>query len=348
MADFSRPYTCYWRVVRVDPGTWEPTEEIPDVSGLSIQRDATSSVPMLESGSMTVRVPADSSFGEGYCRVQLLVEQDGDYSRHDVATFLAIPGNSKVDYGSRNVSVSLCSVLKPADEVVMIAGSYVFKGADGADWVATQLRKCLSAPVHVEGSFSVDSYHVFSGGTTYLEAVWEVLDAASWCLRIDGHGEVTVMAKPSVPTVSLDRYGAKGVRPTWDDENSVAGVPNRYYATDWTGERVEVVNEIQNSRTSVQARGRYIDYWDDSPTLINGESLIGYARRRLKEESTIVRTFKYTRAYDPDTTVFDMVNVNYPQLGLVGEARVMGQELVVGNGIELRETSGLSEEEYDY
>ena len=347
MTDFSKPYTASWRMTKVDPGTWEAYDEITGVTDLSISRDATSSVPMLESGTMKVVLPILDEFEEGYYRVQMLARQ-GSYDRHDVGTFLAIPGNDTKSSDRKVTNVSLCSVLKPADEIVMIAGSYIYKGSDGADWVGTQLRKCLAAPVHVDGSFTVDSYHVFCGGTTYLEAVWEVLDAAGWCMRIDGHGEVTVMKKPSEPKAFLDRLHAHDYRPDISDANAVQEIPNRYYATDWTGERVTVVNENQNSRTSFQKRCRYIDYWDDSPTLINGESLLGYAKRRLKEESTIVRKFTYTRVYDPDLTVFDMIGVNKPDMDLVGEARIIGQELTIGNGVEIKETSGLSVEEYDY
>ena len=347
MTDFSKPYTSFWRVVKVNPETWEAYDEIDNVTELSISRDATSTVPMLESGSMRVVLPILDEFEEGYYRIQMLAKQ-GSYDRHDVGTFLAIPGNASKNGTMKTQPVSLCSVLKPADEIVMVAGSYIYKGSDGADWVGTQLRKCLAAPVFVDGSFTVDSYHVFSGGTTYLEAVWEVLDAAGWCRRITGHGEVHVMEKPKIPIESLDRLHAKDYQPSFNDENAVASIPNRYYATDWTGERVVVVNENQNSRTSFQKRGRYIDYWDDSPTLINGESLLGYAKRRLKEESTVIRTIQYTRTYSPDITVFDMVSMNRPDLGLVGDARIMSQDLTLGDGIILKEAAGLSEEEYDY
>ena len=331
MANWLQAYTASWRVVEVNPDTWADGRVIGGVESVSVERSATDSVPLIDSGTMTLSSP----IGETWCRVQMA--HDGE--RFDIATLLFQSTSSRTDKGTSYVADGY-SVLKPADDMVLTRGTYAPKGVNGAAFAASLLSECVKAPIEVEGSFVLGDHVVFDLGSTYLEAVWAVLDAGGFCIQTDGHGTIHVRELPEEPSLYLDRLHSEIVGVSVDDELNLSAVPNRYYAVDGN-DFAMAVNDDPDSPTSYSARGRYVDAIDTSVTKLYGETLSAYASRKLKEASTVTRRRSYTREYWPDVHPLSIVRGALPKAGLSGDMRVQTQSITCGKGITVHEVAGL-------
>lgn len=332
MANWLEGYSSTFRAMRVDAETWQDSAPIPGVTSMSVSRDCTADVPLIEAGQ--VELDADG-FETGWLRLYMNV--DGSESVA-VATMLFERISRRVELGS-TVALRGRSVLQPAADIRMPYGSFAPAGSDGAQFAAGLMRECTPAPVSVEGSFTLVEDLVFDIGCSYLEAVWQVLGAADWCMRIAGDGTITVSEKPTEPALELSRANAGLLIPGVDDEFSIADIPNRYYAVNDT-ETAVAVNEDPSSEASHARRGRWVDVVDTAPVLVNGETLEMYAERKLEEATIVTRTYTYDREFWPGVVPFDMVRASLPDHGVEGVLRVMSQSLTCGNGITVNEKAG--------
>lgn len=344
MIDWFSSYSAEWHVMHVNPTTWSPDWELTGCTSLSISRDC--DTDKLESCSLEVDADAASSFEEGWYRIQMVATQGSSYELVDVATMLLESNSGKLNYSRNTISVDGVSVLQPAADMKLKIGDYAGRGDNGAEYAARLLRECIIPQVFVEGDgFVLDEYVVFDEGMSYLEAAWEILDCAGWVMRIAGDGTVWICGKPDYPVIQLDSRSAK-IDPGVSYSRDLSSVPNRYYAVDDTGESAEAVNDNPASRTSYQARGRYIDVIDTSPQPINNEGLKGYVVRRLAEESLVYEIYTYTRPYQPDVWLFDQVYANMPAEGFVGLMRIMTQNISIGSAVKVQEKAGFELKEY--
>ena len=344
MIDFSRPYTSKWKVVSVDPDTWDDAYEIPGVYSASISTDGTDSIPLLETASLEIDSGIYDTFSEGWYRILMIAIQDSYYERYPLSTVLFQGSSDVVAFGKKTDSISGSSVLKPVADLKNIGNDYRYapKGVDGADWVADILNANIPSSVYIEGDgFKLTDAVTFSPGTSYLEMIWSVLDAGNWCMSIDGEGDVTIKAKPSQPDYVFDRTTMKNIQPSIKRTLSYEDVCNRYYAIDKMGNMEIAENHDPNSPLSYENRGRWVDYVDTSPKKINGETLYSYARRRLQQESVLIQTYSYTREYIPGIYPFSLISGLLPEYGIDGDLRVFSQNIACDKGIVVSETAGL-------
>ena len=324
---WAESYSASLRLMEVDPATWADTDEVPGVLDASGSRDATGK--LLESGRVTVEWPTDAKPKEMWGRVELLADHS---DRRAVMTLLLVPSPSDVRRGRRTLTYDGYSVLSPADERHLMAGDYVPAGADGAKKAADLIAECTPAPVVAEGSFRLAEPMVFAQGTTYLDAAWMLVDAAGWCMQVDGDGTVRIRPMPTVAALQLDADGAGLLGTEVESDDGFAGVPNSYVAVEG-GEVATAVDDDPSSPTSTVSRGgRVVQIYDAKPTRIDGESLGAYAARKLAEATATVGRRSYTRAWVPDVTVFDMVDGTLSEADLVGKMRIVRQALdITGN-----------------
>lgn len=345
MFDFSRTYIPHWRVVKVDEYTWDDGERMDGVTSVSINKDGTDSIPLIETLSMDASRWGDmSDFEEGWYRVILDAEQDGNFYRIPLMTTLLQKADESISHGVSSVSVSGYSVLKPLEERKNIGTDYAYvpKGANGPGWVFDLVKSTTPAPVRVTGEgFKLNNNILFSPGISYLEMVWSVLDAGKWVMMIDGDGFIEILERPKNPNIDLNSLNVRSISESFTRTLDYSGVCNRYYAIDRDGSMEIAKNEDPNSILSYNNRKRWVDYVDTSPNKINGETLYSYARRRLEEESTLIKTFKYDREYWPGIVPFSLISASLPSKGIDGELRVLSQSINCGAGITVSETAGL-------
>lgn len=332
--DYSQGYTSRFEVSRMNADTWAAYGEISNVSKFSITRNCTDTVPLIETATMEV----DDSFEDGWYKLAMIVEQGG-FERVDLGVFLFEATGSEFNYGRQTTTVSGFSVLKPADEMLLVSGEYAPMGSNGVDVAATLLQACIPAPVETQGSFLLADNVVFSVGQSYLAAVWMLLDAGGYCIQLDGDGTVNILPKPTEPSLELSKANAALLVPGIKDDKTRSGVPNRYYAIDG-GAIAVATNEDPASFVSYKNRGRWVDAVDTSPTRINGETLEAYAQRKLTEATYITKKVTYTREYYPDVVPFSIVRGNMTDIGLDGDMMVLSQSLTCDKGVSIQETAG--------
>lgn len=326
-------YTAEWAVERVNVDTWADAGRLGGVLSVSVSRDCTDDVPLLETGEMELDGEA---FEWSWCRVYMIA--DGAEKRA-MATLLFENTSRTHSHGSTTVKARGRSVLQPAADRKMVRGSYAAKGTDGAARAGRLIADCTPAPVVVEGSFTLSADYVFDLGSTYLMAAWRLLDAGGWCIQVDGDGTIHVRPLPGEPCLELSRTNAGLLLPGIDDEFDLSEVPNRYYAVD-DDEVAVAVNDDEGSIVSHASRRRWVDVVDEAPTLVDGETLEAYAKRKLAEASVVTREYTYSREWADDVQPFGLVRATLASNGVEGDLRVMRQTLRCGNGVVVEETAG--------
>lgn len=332
--DWTSGYVASWRLYRMNARTWAEQGEAGRVLTMSVKRSCTEDVPLIESADITV----DGDFEDGWYKVVMVAEQGGS-ERHDVGVYLF--ETTYETHGAGKVTgASGYSVLKPADDCLVVMGEYVAKGSKGGEAAAQILRECVAAPVVVEGDdFVLGRHVVFDSGMTKLAAAWSLLRAGGRAIRLTGSGEIVIEKMPEEPAIELSRVNAKLLHATVKSDFDSSAVPNRYFAMQ--GDRLAIAtNTDPESKVSYPSRGRWVDVLDKAPIPVDGENLDLYAQRRLQELSTVTRKVSYSREYDPRIVPFSVVRGSLADVGIEGDMRVMTQTLVCGAGIYVQETCG--------
>ena len=344
--DFTQSYEVEWRLVKVNKDTWADGSPVGTVSSVSIERSADEDVPLLESASLEVQIPLGEEWDDGWYRFEGLFTQDGERERIAMGTFLVEAASDSVDFGTQSSTMDGWSVLKPAADVYMAVGDYVPKGVDGAAYAANLLSQTTPAPVSVSGGFTLDDPIVYGKDSSVLKVVWDLLDAGGFCIRISGEGEVAISQKPQGG--AWEAYDTKAALfPGVERELDLTAIPNVYRAyseTTWA----EAVNDSPDSRVSTVTRGRRVEMVDTSPTRVNGETLASYCARRLEEESTLFKSFTYTRELDPDSRPFDMARESLPEVGMEGDMRIVSQSLECGPSVKVTQKSSIEVKEFSW
>jgi len=334
--DFGAGYSSSFRLMRVDPATWADAGEIGGFASASIERDRSND--LMESGSVTL-MSNYSQRTEFYARIEMLAESGAARERHAIATLLMSPGTCTATAGGVDVELVGRSVLAPASDRVLLAGTYAPLGCDGAAYAVSLLQECIPAPVSADGSFRLSDHVVFARGTTYLEAVWMLLDKAGWAMTIDGQGRVTVCPMPSEPALVLNKANARLLGTEVQIDDGTTELLNRVIVADPEHDQVVESVDMTDRPTSYKSIGRYVDLYEESPTLVDGESLQAYANRRLVEETTVTGKRSYGRKWFPDVHPFSLVRGSMADIGFDGDMRVLSQSIELGAGAYVSEVA---------
>lgn len=337
MVDWRLPYRSTWRVYRVARDTWADSDEVLGVTEASVERSCDGDAPLLERGSMSVDMDPQDEFAEGYCRIVMIADQDGERERVEVATLLLSSTEDDIDYGVSDVSLVGRSVLWPASKSYMSPGSYAPNGADGAEWAARILAPAINAPVIWDGGFTLDQHYVFGDSTTVLSAVWTVLKAGNHTMQIAGDGTVSILPMPTEPDLDLGWANARLLHTEIHRERDMSEIPNRYFAIDGN-QSASAINDDPTSPTSTVSRGWFSDVLDRNPKRVNGETLDNYCARMLEESSTVWDTRQYEREWWPGVTTDSIVRGTLASVGMEGDMRVVSQGITCGVGLTVEET----------
>lgn len=326
--NWGQSYSASWRVYRVNRKTWADREQIYGVDNVSISRTADGR--LLESGGMDL----SGAFEPDYYRIVMIAEQGGEVERVDVATLLFDISGGSYNYGTDKPSAEGYSVLYPASKQAILAGEYAPKGVNGAEYAAELLRSSINAPVEVEGGFILNENIVHEIGSYIIDAVWAVLDAGGYVIQIDGRGVVHIRKKPTEPALVIDNTNARLLGPEIPHQADISELPNRYIVLVGSSKTI-AVNDDPESPISTESRGYYVDYVDESPTPVDGETYGQYANRKLREMSVLEHEHSYKREHSPDVMLYSIVRASID--GLEGDLRVDSQSVECGNGITVSE-----------
>lgn len=337
MTDFSKSFSYTLQVYEVDRTTWADKRLVGKFNSASVSKTAGR---MVESANMTMDRSLGEGFDEGYYRIAVKVTQDGSTERHDIATLYCTSVSGIVDYGVDQLTVNGLSVLYPASRCVMDFGSYAPQGSDGAMFAKNVLKDVLHAPIEVHGSFEIADNHVFDLGAKRLDCVWDVLEAAGWCIQIDERGVVHIRELPTEPVNSTTGFDSATIANGIPYGLDWSQVPNRYIAFDGTSLGVWV-NDDPNSVVSTKSRGFVMDYdggVDTSPVLVGGETLDMYCRRMLKSLSTVTHEVTKEREYSDGVYPYSVVRMTVQPTGNMMDMRVTQREIRCSDDLTVTET----------
>ena len=327
--DWQHGFSATYCLMTVNPETWADDEELGIIEG-TIERDA--EADLIESASITLAEPV----GEIWIRLYLQARQESDSEKVALFTGLTSSPERKLDGHRITYPVECYSVLKPADDVLLLRGYTAPRGA-GAGLVK-ELLSVIPAPVEAEdASPALSDNIVAEDGETRLSMANKILDAIGWRLRIEGDGSVTICAKAAESSVRFDANENDVIETEVTDTNDWFECPNVLRAyTEEAGTAVARDDDPESDLSTV-SRGREIWLEDTDVNLNVDENIAQYAIRRLREEQQHARTLSYNRRFFDGITVGDIITINYPGYELTGDYRIKTQSITLGYGCRTAE-----------
>lgn len=327
--DWDKGFSANYYACLVDRATWRDTEVLEITEG-SITRSQSS---LIESADITTTYLLT---GERWIRVYMDARQNGATEHVALFTGLAIPPQTEIDGILKKYKVECYSVLKPAEDILLERGFYLPAGMDSGE-VLKNLLAVSPAPVEVDDNApELSSTIIAEQGESNLSMAIKVLKAINWRIRIGGSGTIHICKKASEAVVTFNALDNDSVEPQLTITHDWFVCPNVFRAI--SGDLVAVArDEREDSILSTVTRGREVWMEETGCNLNINESIGQYAERRLAEEQSRAYEVRYSRRYNPDITVSDIVGLRYPGQGLDNDYMVISQQITLGSGCRTEE-----------
>lgn len=342
MADWRKSMQQTFEYYTVDPGTWKDVKKLNNVKSCTISRDSETETL----GSATIDIT--ESVGECYIRVYLVTIQNGIRERHPLGTFLVQTPSSSYNGKIRNVSMDAYTPLLELKENPPPLGYSILKNVNIMENAYLICREHVRAPV-VKTNCDTLLYNDFVANTsdTWLSFLTDLIANAKYTFALDELGRILFAPKQDTaslqPVWTYDDGDKSILYHDLDMNHDLYGIPNvveviyskgkdHYYA--------RVVNDDENSPTSTVNRGREIVYRTTDPGLSGdptNNQIQEYAKRLLKELSTVEYTITYTHGYC-GTRLGDCVRIDYSRAGLKDmKAKIVSQSIKCEPGCPVTE-----------
>ena len=316
LMDWTRGYSASFYLTIVDAASWRDLQMVDILSG-----SVTKNTDGLEESA---DIELTEALGEAWIRVWLDARQGEGGGREAIFTGLLQCPETKWDGVRRRYSAECYSVLKPADDVILQRGWYAMAEQNGAE-LAAGLLSVGPAPVTFDDSAPLLTDSIIAeDGETHLSMAWKLVNAIGWRIRISGDGSIRICPAASETDLSFDPQTNDIVEPAVTDKKDLYSCPNVFRAI--IGEQIYTAMDEQ----SIQDRGRQIWAEESSPTLNDGESIIDFAWRRLRELQSPSRTVRYKRRFMPDVVPGDAARINFPPQGIDGTYKISRQQITLG------------------
>lgn len=322
--DWSKGFESTYYCTIVDPVSWRDIDRF-DITGGQISRNTEN---LIESASIDcVRY----DLGEQWVRIWMDTRQNG--ATEHIALFTGL-ATSPIDNAEGNLiknSLSCYSVLKPCDDILLPRGWYA--PSESGVGVIKDLLK-TPAPVVIDDDIPKLAHNIIAEAReTNLTMLRKILLAMDLRIRITGNGEIQIKKQATEPSAEFG-VGNDCIEPVFTKEYDWYKCPNVYRAVSGN-DSVTVVDDNPDSPLSTVNRGREIWKEEDSCDFNTGETLYEYALRRLKEEQMVAKKISYSRRFNPDIYVTDLVNIKYSQFD--GLYLVTSQSIELGYGARTTE-----------
>lgn len=323
--DWNKGFSAAYYAAVVDAATWRDTAKLQITDGNVSRSDEGLR------GSADLGCVDYEQGTERWLRIWLNARQDDSTEHVAIFTGLACSPERKINGELITNSVTLYSVLKPAEDILLPLGWYAPAGASGEVMIKTLLAVTPAPVVFAEDAPAITEAIVAESGENHLTMTDKILAAINWRMRIEGDGTIYVLPKAVEGSARYDAIDNDAVEPEIEVQHDWFGAPNVFRAV--ADESAETVYDTsEDSMLSIANRGREVWKEDSSCALNDGESLYDYARRRLKEEQQTAVVAKYRRRYNPDLYPGDIVRLNYPRQDLTGEYLITSQSMELGYG----------------
>lgn len=327
--DWSKGFSASYYGCYVDPASWRDIERFEIISG---NIDKTNE-DLRESASVTLTQYEQGS--ERWIRIYLDTKQNESGTHTALFTGLAMTPDRNINGFKTEYTLDCYSVLKPSSDILLQRGWYA-----PADTSSGQIIKNLltgHAPVVVaDNSPRLTSAIIAEDGETNLSMVGKILQAINWRIRIDGDGTINILPKAVDISGRFDPTTNDVIEPQLTYTRDWFECPNCFRAVSDDLSSV-AKDESPDSPLSIPNRGREVWMEEDGVDLADDESIAEYAIRRLKEEQQVATTVSYSRRYDPDINIGDLVNLHYTAQGIDGVFTVISQSIELGYGARVTE-----------
>lgn len=304
----------------VDPVTWQDTERFNLTEG-SINRTDSG---LRESADLTA---VDYSYGmDKWIRIYLDAEQDGDSAHIPLFTGLTSTPEEEIDGVIHRTSIQCYSVLKPAQDMMLSIGWFAEKGFICTEIIDSLLSVCPAPVVVEQGSPRLVQHYVAEKDESNLTMIYKLLDAIGWRLRIEGDGTIHVEPKPTEPTITLAAGSYGLIKPKVNRANDAFDCPNVFRAVSESIAAIAYDTDA-DSVLSIENRGREVWAQETGCATTDGETLMLYAKRKLRELQRYSLSISYDRTFEPLLNVTDKVALRYPSTGIDGIYTVTSQKI---------------------
>lgn len=329
MINYSNGISATYYAARVNPQTWSDAGEISIISG-SITKKAGSD--LVQSADITV---SEDIGTEAWIRVYMIAEQGGAKERVPLFTGIVSSPARNIKGAQETRKLDCYSVLKVAADILLPIGWFAPARTNGGELIRILLSD-LPCPVEVdEGSPNIISSFVAGNNDSKLSVAQEIAEAINWQIKVRGDGSVRICPKPLTISGTFDNIENDIIETSVTDERDIFKVPNVLRVT-LGGSAATARDDDPDSVYSTVNRGREIWAQEDAK-LAAGESLGEFAIRRLKELQNPSRKLDYTRRFQPDVDVNDLVSIVYPKQNIGDVFRVQSQTITLSHGAKVKE-----------
>lgn len=329
MVNFSNGLSAIYYATRVDPKTWADSDEIPIISGKITKKSGSD---LVVSADLSVNVPIEE---EEWLRVYMVAQQGGDKVRIPLFTGIASSPSRDIKGNSETRKLDCYSVLKVAADVLLPLGWFAPARTKGGDLIKILLSD-LPCPVELdEGSPNIISSFVAGDNDSKLSVAQDIAEAINWQIKVNGDGSVRICPKPLTIAGTFDNIENDIIETSVTDSRDIFNVPNVLRVT-LNGSAATARDDEPDSVYSTVNRGREI-WHQEAAKLAAGESLGEYAARRLKELQNPSRKLSYSRRFQPDVDVNDLVSIVYPKQNIGDVFRIQSQTIEMSHGAKVKE-----------
>lgn len=329
MINFSNGITATYYVSKVDPRTWADAGEISIISG-TITRKADSD--LVQSADITVN---EDIGPEEWVRVYLIANQGGTKERVPLFTGITSSPSRNIIGNTETRKLDCYSVLKVAADILLPLGWFAPARSNGGELIKILLSD-LPCPVELdEGSPNIISSFVAGNSDSKLSVAQDIAAAINWQIKVNGDGSVRICPKPLTISGTFDNIENDIIETSVTDNRDIFSVPNVLRVT-LGGSAATARDDDPDSIYSTVNRGREI-WLNEDAKLAAGETLGEFAVRRLKELQNPSRKLSYTRRFQPDVDVNDLVSIIYPKQSIGDVFRVQSQTITLSHGAKVKE-----------
>ena len=344
MIDWTASMIRTYEFYTVDPNTWKDQTRIHDITSCTINRDESNQTL----GSATFE--CNSSLGECYIRVYLVVSQNGISEKVPLGTYLAQTPSITFDGKVSSYSLDAYTPLIELKESSPPIGYSILKNQPIMEVASKLCRENMRAPVvFTKSTDTLYSDFVSNTDDTWITFITDLIGNAKHKFALDEIGRVMfepiqdVAALQPVHTYTDDNSSI--LLPKITNKRDLYGIPNVVevvYSTESEHIFSRVVNDDPSSPISTVNRGREILYREKSPSVSgkpSQEYIDNYAYQLLRRLSTLEHTLTYSHGYC-DVRVGDCVMLNYERSGIINtKAKVISQSIKCDTGCIVEETA---------
>ena len=329
MINYGNGISATYYAARVNPQTWADAGEISIISG-SITKKAGSD--LVQSADITV---SEDIGTEAWIRVYMIAEQGGAKERVPLFTGIVSSPSRNIKGAQETRKLDCYSVLKVAADILLPIGWFAPARTNGGELIRILLAD-LPCPVEVdEGAPNIISSFVAGNNDSKLSVAQEIAEAINWQIKVRGDGSVRICPKPLTISGTFDNIENDIIETSVTDNRDIFSVPNVLRVT-LGGSAATARDDDPDSIYSTVNRGREI-WAQEEAKLAAGESLGEFAIRRLKEMQNPSRKLDYTRRFQPDVDVNDLVSIVYPKQNIGDVFRVQSQTITLSHGAKVKE-----------